>query len=147
MNWGYRVIFLYVGFIALIGTLVYYANRENIDLVSPDYYEQELKYQDRLEAAKNAALMDSSIQWTQYHDDLLLTYPVEMLDSSVGVIGKVKLFRPSDANLDVEVPLKLNTNHQQTLHVPKFKRGEYQLQINWTRAGKPFYYEKKVFLN
>ena len=52
MNWGHRIIILYVGFVLLIGTMVYLSSRENVDLVSSDYYDQEIKFQSKMEAER-----------------------------------------------------------------------------------------------
>ncbi len=43
MNWGYRVALLYISFAGLIIFLVTKSVNEKVDLVTPDYYAQELK--------------------------------------------------------------------------------------------------------
>ena len=45
MNWGYKIILVYVLFVAGIVFLVVRSSMENTDLVTSDYYEKELKYQ------------------------------------------------------------------------------------------------------
>jgi len=41
MNWGLKITLLYVGFVAMILTLVFKASGEKVDLVTKDYYAQE----------------------------------------------------------------------------------------------------------
>jgi hypothetical protein len=53
MNWGLRIVLVYIGFVAMILTLVFKARSEKIELVAPDYYEQEIVYQNRIEALQN----------------------------------------------------------------------------------------------
>ena len=43
MNWGYKIVLVYIVFITGIVTLVYKSSAQNQDLVVNDYYEQELK--------------------------------------------------------------------------------------------------------
>ena len=45
MNWGYKILTVYIIFIAGILFLVFKSSNQNQDLVTKDYYEQELKYQ------------------------------------------------------------------------------------------------------
>ena len=54
MNWGYKILLVYAVFIAGILFLVYKASSQKMDLVTPDYYEQELKYQSQINATERA---------------------------------------------------------------------------------------------
>ena len=49
MNWGYKILMVYVIFIAGILLLVFKSSSQNQDLVTEDYYEQELKYQQKID--------------------------------------------------------------------------------------------------
>ena len=41
MNWGKKIAVLYIGFVIMIGFLVYKSTQQNTDLVSDDYYKKE----------------------------------------------------------------------------------------------------------
>ena len=43
LSWGYKIMFVYTAFVAGIGFLAFKANNEKFDLVTKDYYDQELK--------------------------------------------------------------------------------------------------------
>ena len=45
INWGWRIVILYSGFVLLILFLVYKTTTVNDDLVTTDYYAKELKFQ------------------------------------------------------------------------------------------------------
>ena len=45
MNWGNRIILVFVCFIAFILSMVTRAFQQDFDLVAEDYYAQELNYQ------------------------------------------------------------------------------------------------------
>ena len=61
MNWGHKILFLYLGFVILVMVMVFMAYRQDVPLVSDDYYEKELKYQDDIDQFKNAALLAEPI--------------------------------------------------------------------------------------
>mgnify|MGYP003351831803 CR=1 FL=1 len=52
INWGWRIVMLYGGFVVLILFLVYKTTTVKDDLVTPDYYAKELKYQEQLDKQK-----------------------------------------------------------------------------------------------
>ena len=49
MNWGYKIMIVYLVFVAGIAVMVYNSAMQNIDLVTPDYYAKELKYQEKID--------------------------------------------------------------------------------------------------
>ncbi|MGL6269890.1 MAG: FixH family protein, partial [Chitinophagaceae bacterium] len=53
-NWGYKIAVFYLVFIAGIMFLVIKSSRQQMDLVTTDYYAQELKYQDKIDQSKRA---------------------------------------------------------------------------------------------
>ena len=50
MNWGYKILFVYIAFIAGILLMVFKSSTQKRDLVTADYYAKELKYQERIDA-------------------------------------------------------------------------------------------------
>ena len=61
MNWGYKILIVYIVFIAGIVTLVYKSSVQNQDLVVNDYYDQELKYQDKIDAVLRTNNLKSAV--------------------------------------------------------------------------------------
>lgn len=56
MSWGYRIMLLFTGFAALMITLVYKATHTKYELVSKDYYADELRYQEKIDGMNNASV-------------------------------------------------------------------------------------------
>ena len=52
MNWGKSIVLSFILFAAFIGTLVTVCIRQDISLVSKDYYEEELQYDKSVNAPK-----------------------------------------------------------------------------------------------
>ena len=57
LSWGYKIAFVYIIFVAGIGFLVFKASSQKFDLVTKDYYDQELKYQEVIDQAANTAML------------------------------------------------------------------------------------------
>jgi hypothetical protein len=56
MNWGYKIAITFILFGALIIFMVVKSFQQNIDLVTDDYYQEELKYQQQIDKLENTLL-------------------------------------------------------------------------------------------
>ena len=63
MNWGIRIAILYLGFMALILTLVFTCMNNGSELESRDYYARELKYQAQIDATSNANALEHPLDY------------------------------------------------------------------------------------
>ena len=61
-NWGYKILFVYILFVSGIMFLVFQSSKQKIDLVTEDYYEQEIKYQERIEQMKRANALSEKVR-------------------------------------------------------------------------------------
>lgn len=87
MSIGHWIVVSFVLFAAFIGTLVAVCLREDISLVTKDYYQEELAYQDQIQRLNNVAELkekpvirvvdrvdSSGIQTIQYNDERRTEY-------------------------------------------------------------------------
>ncbi|MDX5478175.1 MAG: FixH family protein, partial [Cyclobacteriaceae bacterium] len=92
MDWGKGIIVTLVAFGVLIISMVTICVRQDdIHLVTQNYYEEEIKYQDQIEKMINANQLD--------HEVLVYDNQLKIVDLHlpVGSKGVLHLFRPSDA--------------------------------------------------
>lgn len=54
LNWGAGIAVLYMGFVAMIVLLVVMSMRQKIDLVTDEYYAEELLFQGKIDKIKRA---------------------------------------------------------------------------------------------
>jgi hypothetical protein len=141
MDWGKGilvVILLFVGFILTLVTIS--VRQDDIHLVTENYYEKEIKYQDQIEREKSAAGLDREVL---VYDDLSKSM---ILDLPVGAKGNLHLFRPSDARLDQGLVLDIKEVGKTTIPLQDLKSGYWRVQLIWTENGIEFYEEKKINL-
>lgn len=143
MNWGLRIIILYAGFVALILTLVFKATGEKIDLVSKDYYEQELLHQDKMEAIKKGNSWKDLIQLELKQHSLLVKFPEEFPAYET---GEVSIYRPSDSSQDKSFPLVLNTSFHQEISTEGWQVGYYAIHLKWTYKGNHYFIEESIYI-
>jgi hypothetical protein len=142
MNWGYRIVILFSGFAALMIFMVISAFKQNIDLVSEDYYAKEIKYQEQIGKLENANQIKDKISFIQSGNLLTLSFKEAINIQS----GEILFFRPSDQTKDFREVLILNGQQEQSFERKKFFPGYYKVQIEWLAEGKKYYVEKDIFI-
>ena len=78
MSWGYKIMFVYIAFVAGIGFLIFKASNQEFDLVTKDYYEQELKYQQVIDQSANASRLSMPLYIEKKEAELKISFPDEM---------------------------------------------------------------------
>ena len=145
MSWGTRIAALYIGFVIMISVLVFKSNGEKVDLVSVDYYAQELKFQDKIDGQKNMNSLSGRVTCEAKNKSVTIQFPAELIGKYV--TGEILFYRPSDNDLDLRTQLLLDSLGKQKIRNDKFKRGVYLMQIKCSLNSKSFYYEQQIFMN
>jgi hypothetical protein len=142
INWGYRVALLYIGFAGLILYLVTRSMKEDVDLVSADYYAQELKYQDKKESEERNNNLNTPADIFSDNSGIRVEFPKEFDAASIS--GSINVFRPSDKAHDFSVDVACSNNHVQLIDRSLLEKGMYRIKLNYTYQGENYYYEKQI---
>jgi nitrogen fixation protein FixH len=143
IGWGTRIAFLYGGFVLIIAALVIGSMRQNYDLVSADYYQQELEYQKTIDAGKNQAALSSPVHLHANESNVMLKFPAEFEGKVLE--GKVQFYSPVDASLDKSFELAAE-NNSMFISRSKLNKAAYKVKINWQEGGKGYYQESAINL-
>lgn len=130
---------LYAGFVLFIATMVSMSISQKVDLVSKDYYEQELQFQDRINQMDRTKAMSEQLSWQVQNEDLVLDFPDQFKGQQTS--GKVFFFRPSDAVLDKSMKIQADTLTTKSISIKTLKKGLYKIQINWEVENIQYYNE------
>jgi hypothetical protein len=113
------------------------------DLVTEKYYQQELKFQNQINAEKNASELSENINIEQSIQGLIVNFPEGLEHSKIE--GKVFLYRPSNKQLDFEIPISISTNY---LLVPEksLVGGRWNIIVTWSYKNKEYLFKKELNL-
>jgi len=142
ISWGYKILFLYLSFVAGILFLVFKASRENFDLVTKNYYEEELKYQNVIDQKSNTASLSGPVKVENTKSRIMIQFPADFANKPIA--GEAYLYCPSDAKKDIRRTL----DHKDLVFewvLPGTPQGLYELKLSWTVDGKQYYKEEKLF--
>lgn len=143
MNWGHKIALVYLTFVAGISFLVYKTSQVRSDLVTTDYYAQELKYQDKLDESKRAAALSESLHVTLKEGAVLIKFPKDFMGKSK--TGSLLLYCPSDQNKDISKDINTISDE---ISVPLTIKNKvwYDVQVNYKVDGLAYYFEQKIQL-
>lgn len=144
MSWGIRITTLYLGFVALIVTLVVTCFGHKTELESKDYYARELKFQQQITAEQNTSGLSEPIGYQVMDRSVLIFLPEEILNENIS--GTVSFLRPSDSSKDKTIPLSVDKGGQQLLSAD-FEKGVYKMRILLKSGNKEYYKEAVINFN
>ena len=143
-NWGTGIVLAFVAFIAFIMYFVILAstdNSANHDLVTEEYYKEELAYQKEIDALSNAKDYAPQFSFIHQENGLAIAFPPKMNYKEIK--GKVSLYRPSNKHLDFDFPISLSNKH---LLIPdkRLLDGRWDIKIYWNYQGKKYLIKKSI---
>lgn len=132
----------FVLFAILVLVMVGISFRQNINLVSKEYYKQELVYQDQIERVANTEALPVKPVIEVNTSEVIVYYSdLARVDK-----GMLKLFRPSDEHLDQTFQFTAVEDSVLRLLLKPPVPGLYRVQLLWSMDDKEYYLEMPVNL-
>ena len=144
ISWGTRIAILYISFVALIGFMVTLCMRQNIDLVSDDYYERELVFQNKINEMNNANALPEKITHTISSTEIRIQLPTLFKEKNVS--GEIVFFRPSDKTKDFATSIQLNSEAQQFINLKNVSKGMYKMKVSWKADNTDYFTEEVIVI-
>jgi hypothetical protein len=142
-NWGVKITAVYIIFVMGIMYLVIQSSRQSVDLVTPDYYAEEIGYQEKINQTRRAEALSAPIQHSLSGASLEIRFPAEFEGKEID--GTVLLYYPADSKKDLTVPIRTAAN-KMTLTIPDKSSGMHILQVSWKSGGESYYFEEPLFI-
>jgi hypothetical protein len=142
-NWGYKIVLVYCVFVAGILYLVVQSSRQQMDLVTDDYYAQEIKYQEKIDQTKRASSLSEPIRYQLNEAGIEVNFPKEF--DGKKITGNALLYYPANEKKDVSASIN-TTQSQIQISIPDKRSGMHILKINWEVEGVSYYFEETIFL-
>lgn len=143
MNWGNKLIVVFVLFAALICTMVYKAFQSKPHLVSEEYYKDELRYQDKIDGMANTAKLSDAIV-SQDSTAVTIQLPKELNGNKI--IGEVWFYSKTDEGKDKKFPLEVDSTGKQTILKKLLLKTGYQVKLSWKIDTTNYFTEKEITL-
>ncbi len=144
IGWGWKITILYSVFVAMIVGLVIASSHQKIDLVSKDYYKDEIAYQKVLDASKNQASLEGALTIHADGREIFIEFPKEFSDKFL--TGNVKLYSASHQEWDRNFPINTSGGR---LSIPRsnLQHTLYTIKVSYTVGEKSYYSESQLDLH
>ncbi|MDR2237585.1 MAG: FixH family protein [Chryseobacterium sp.] len=133
LSWGHGVVIALAAFIVFILSMLFlFPNgQKNSEMVTDNYYEEELQYQDVIDAKKRADELQEKPVYSQTKEGIKITFPKEYNNTNTTV--KFVLNRTDDQNLDIKKSVPLDAGQSFIIPSQVLKMGNYTLRLSWTK--------------
>lgn len=142
--WPYGIIVFFFLLFCGMATVVAITATHRESMVSENYYEQELKFQDQIDGAARAQKCGARIQLQASARKLLVAVPAGQLAQKFS--GAIAFYRPSSPALDCEFPFTPGADGSQAVDVSKMAAGLWHVRVSWIADGQEYLLEQKITL-
>jgi len=145
ISWGTGIVIGIIVFVVISITMTVIFMTQDVSLVSDNYYEKSLSYQEEIDKQSRTNSLDDQVKINFNGEIINILFPVEYLNNNIS--GEIYFYRPSDSKLDFKMPLDLNEEGNQMILVKDFEKGFWRVKLNWTMNGNGYYNEKAITIN
>lgn len=139
-NWGHGITLAIIAFMSFIIYIVVQTFGLNADLVQDDFYEEEIRTNDKKLMAQNYAKLGEEISVVQSKEGILIKFP-EILSNAT---GKIQFYRRDDKRLDQFFDIDLNSNNTQVIDYNNFLTGKYDIKIECEKDNTKYLHQTSI---
>ena len=143
MNWGKKILIVYIVFMAGIVFMVFKSSTQKTDLVTTDYYAKELKYQDKIDEMNRVQALSAGVEAVIKDNALIIQFPKDFAGKKL--VGEAILYCPSDEKKDLKNNFSVQDEPVKII-IPATNKGLHELHLSWQDGGITYYFEKKIFI-
>lgn len=138
ITWAHGIIFALAAFMIFILSMLFlFPNgQQNSELVTEDYYEEELAYQQVIDAKNAADTLKLKPQYIQNPAGITIKFP-ENVNNNNAKFSYV-LNRTDDQNLDLKKTVILDATNTFTIPKSVLVNGNYTLRMSWTKNNTEY---------
>lgn len=142
-TWGTGLFITIIIFVSFFISFILFSLTQDVNLVSKDYFPEEIAYESKLQRIKNANKLKDKIRIEQSDNQIIINYPKSFENKKLS--GTIKFYYVTSYRFDFALKINVQSN-KQTIHLHKLKKGRYYLQIDWKVGETEYFQEFKIKL-
>ncbi len=144
--WPVGLVVFFAVFISCVAAFITFAVSQQMDLVRPDYYEEEIRYQVQLDRLGRTRALgpEAALSLDAFARRAWVRVPAAHV--AAGARGTVTLYRPSDARADRIVALQPSMGGEQVVSMEGQGPGLWRVRVRWASGGTEYHLEDSVVL-
>jgi hypothetical protein len=141
-SWGTGILIGIIIFITLSVTMTIIFMTQDVSLVSDNYYEKSLVYQDEINKQSRTKSLDEQVKINFNGEVVTILFPPDYSEKKI--TGEIYFYRPSNQELDFKLPLLMSKEGYQLIAVERLEKGFWRLKLNWVMDGNGYYSERAI---
>lgn len=143
ISWGTGIVIAIIIFVVLVLVQTIYLMSQKVDLVEEDYYKKGIEYQKDIDVQKKTNELSEKVNFNFNGQYLIINFSKNLSDTKIN--GEILLYRPSDSELDLKIPLSTD-NLTQVIPVANLKKGFWRVKLRWQYEGQNYYNESSFLV-
>lgn len=135
--WPKGIIIVFVAFAVFMTGLVIICLKQDITLESKDYYKEELKYQEKINAIENTKSNKPTIHLSN-KQLMKVSFPIP-----TNIKGKMQGYKPDKSKEDFVYEFDRSFE----LDLSQKAKGLWKIKLSWIQNNVDYYYEEPIFIN
>ena len=138
LSWGHGVVIALGCFIVFILSMIFFfpIGKDNSELITDNYYEEELHYQDIIDAKNAADQLTAKPDLKLTSEGIIITFPEDINNNNSKF--NFYLYRTNDQNLDIKKDFSLNEVNAMEIPKTVLVAGDYMLKLKWIKENKNY---------
>ncbi len=145
INWGTGIVIamaVFMSFILYFVLQMVISSAYDPEMVTEDYYQKEYVFQQEIDAIQNGNALKDNVKINKEGNAFSVIFPQEFNYEEIS--GTIYMYRPSDKNLDIEIPIKLDASSY-IIPNEQLAEGKWQISIDWQYHDKNYLYKKTIY--
>jgi hypothetical protein len=145
INWGTGIVIAFIVFIGFIMFLVISMMTDDAfdyDLVTEEYYKEELAFQEEIDAETNASLLSENIVINRVDEGLLVIFPKNFEFDKIE--GTIFVYRPSNKSLDFNISLNKLSSNKILIPENRLIEGRWNISVSWKYETVNYLFRNKT---
>lgn len=145
MSWGTKIALSYIAFVVATIGIVLFSMTKEVDLVTDNYYEKELVYQEQIDKMTRANALTEKVSIKKEGAELKFIFPREF--NYYSIEGEIHLYRPADSKKDIVFPVQIDSTYTQIISTNKLEKGMWKLNLDWNVNKISYFNEFRVMID
>jgi hypothetical protein len=141
-NWGTGIVLSFILFAGSILFIILVPFNQEVDLVTKDYYDKEIVYQQQIDRTDRTERLKEEIKIEHNSSLLNINFPVNY----GSVSGEILFYRPSDAKKDFIKEIVTDNSNSQVIDISRLEPGLWKVRVNWNMKEQSYYFEKIIMI-
>ena len=144
INWGVSMMIVYVLFATMMIIFAIRTSHLKNDLVTENYYNEAVKYQEQIDENANASVATSKVGIS--YSNTSNSIELNIVGEQKSIAGKLYFYKPDKASDDFEIDFKTDETGHQSIPLKNMAHGYWGVSANYAVSGKNCSEQEKIFV-